>query len=423
MTKQEDTSAQPRHDSSRLSAWSPLRHSTFAMLWAAMLISNVGSWMHDMSAGWLMTTLSPSPTMVSLVQAATTLPVCLFSLLAGAIADRVDRRRMLLITQIGMAIVAAIAGVLVLKNAMTEYRLLFLTFILGLGTAASSPVWQSIVPRLVPKEDLPSAVALGAVSINLSRAIGPAIGGVIIASVGMAWPFLVNAISFVVIIAALIWWKSSPATPTSNPATSSPPAAKTSILQGMRDGIIYVTTNASLRAIIIRAVAYFMFASAYWAFLPLIASVQLQGSSKLYGVLVGCIGAGAVMGAQFLPKMRARFGVNHILFASAVGTVLVMCVLATTHNPVLGIVACVLAGTTWLAGVSTFGISMQLQLPDHIRARGMAILNTVFYGALAIGSVFWGWLAEHVGIPKCLLVAAAGLLMAMVLTWRYELKS
>jgi predicted MFS family arabinose efflux permease len=190
----------------------------------------------------------------------------------------------------------------------------------------------------------------------------------------------------------------------------------------MRDGVKHVLADVPLRSTLIRAVSYFIFASAYWAFLPLVASVQLSGDSKLYGVLVGCIGAGAVMGAQFLPKMRARFGANRIVIASTVGTVLVMSVLATTHNQVMGILSCVVAGTSWLAAVSTFGISMQLLLSDNMRARGMAVLNTVFYGALAAGSVLWGRFAQMTSISTCLYVAAVGLLLAMLATRRIELK-
>jgi MFS family permease len=402
------------------SAWTPLRHSVFAVLWGATLISNVGSWMHDMCAGWLMTMLSPSPSpvMVALVQAATTLPVFLFSLPAGALADRIDRRRMLIVIQIAMAIVAALIGAFVLTGAMTAQWLLLFTFALGTGTAASLPVWQAIVPRLVPKEDLPTAMALNAVSINLSRAIGPTIGGILIASLGIAWPFLINAMSFIAIIAALLWWR----TPSKTLTTSSPREPSTSIVGDMLAGIKHVAGNLPLRATLVRSTSYFVFASAYWALLPLIARDQLKGGSELYGVLVGCIGAGAVTGAQFLPRLRARFGADRVVMASSVGTILAMLVFALTHNGTLGVVASFVAGTTWLSAVATTVVSAQLSLPDFVRARGLSIYNTLFYGALAFGSIGWGHLAERSSISACLIIAAIGLSLSMLLTRRFDLK-
>lgn len=396
----------------RLSAWSPLRHPAFATLWTATLISNIGTWMHDMSAGWLMTTLAPTPLMVALVQAATTLPVFLFSLPAGALADRMDRRRMLIAVQLIMAVIALLVGMLVLTANMTATRLLALTFALGIGAAASSPVWQAIVPRLTPKEDFPAAVALNAVSINLSRAIGPTLGGVIIAGVGMAWPFMLNALSFVAIIAALLWWRPQA-------AAAAVPAA--GFIEDMIAGVQHVVRSAPLRATLMRTLAFFVFASAYWALLPLIARDRLVGGSRLYGVLLGCIGAGAVTGAQFLPRLRARFGADRIVIVSTAGTVIVMTIFAFTRSPALAIVASVAAGAAWLAAISTFNIAVQLLLPDAVRARGMAVYNTVFYGALAFGSIGWGQLAQHSSIAASLVTAATGALLAMRLAKRYSL--
>ncbi|HKZ72424.1 MAG TPA: MFS transporter, partial [Steroidobacteraceae bacterium] len=192
-------------------AWSPFRHKAFAVLWVATLVSHVGTWMHDVGAGWLMTTLAPSPLMVSLVQAATTLPVFLFALPAGALADIIDRRRLMLVTQACMAALAVALGLAVLAGAITAVGLLLFTFALGVFAALTAPAWQAIVPRLVPREELPSAIALNSVAINLSRAIGPAVGGILIVGAGLAWPFLVNGASYLAVIAAVLWWRAPPA--------------------------------------------------------------------------------------------------------------------------------------------------------------------------------------------------------------------
>ncbi len=202
-------------------AFSPFRHRTFAVLWTASLLSNIGSWMHDLAAGWLMTSLIPSPAWVALVQAATTLPVCLLSIPAGTLADRMDRRHLLLGAQAAMLALALLLWVLTLGGHTTPHLLLAVTFAMGVGTAVTSPAWQAILPALVPRSDLPPAVALHAVGMNIARAIGPAVGGVIIVVAGIAWPFFVNALSFLAILAALWWWKAAPSAPrTSNEVSS-----------------------------------------------------------------------------------------------------------------------------------------------------------------------------------------------------------
>lgn len=384
------------------------------MLWTATLISNIGTWMHDLAAGWLMTTLAPSPAMVSLVQAATTLPVFLFSLPAGALADRVDRRRMLIVIQTLMLVLAALLSLLVFLEWITPGLLLAFTFGLGVCTAAMSPAWQAIVPRLVSREDFPAAVALSAVSINLSRAIGPAIGGVLIASLGLAFPFLFNAASFLAIIAALAWWR--PAAP----AITQP--AREAFVNAMATGVQHVWNSAPLRATLLRVVAFFAFASAYWALLPLIARQRLDGGSQLYGILVACIGVGAVTGAQFLPRLRARFGSERVVIASTCATALVLITFALVELPAVAALACLVAGASWIAAISTFSVSVQLLLPDWVRARGLAVYNTLFYGSLTLGSVFWGQLGERLGIEAALLAAAAGILLGMTLARRIRLQ-
>src|SRR5688572_1873820 len=230
-------------------AWSPFRYHTFTVLWVAMLLSNIGGWMHDVGAGWLMTNLAPSPLMVSLVQAATSLPVFLLALPAGALADIVDRRRTLVMIQSLMALVALSLGLIVLAGKLTAAGLLAFTFAMGVGTAVVGTVWDAIVPQLVPKPELKRAITLNSVGINVSRAIGPALGGLIIASLGLAWPFLFNAACLVANIAAVLWWRPSVSTRTTLPAER--------FFAAMQASVRYSKSSPSLRATLARALAFF----------------------------------------------------------------------------------------------------------------------------------------------------------------------
>jgi MFS family permease len=263
-------------------AWSPLRHRDFAVLWSAALVSNIGSWMHDTSAGWLMTTLTTSPAMVAMVQVATSLPVFLLALPAGTLADRVDKRRLQIIMQSAALLLALTLGGLVLAGAVTASILLAVTFALGLCTAMLSPAWQAILPQLVPRSELQSAVALNAVGMNISRAIGPAIGGLLIASVGMAWPFLFNAASFIAVIAALWWWRMAP------PPEDAPGRAAQSYGAALLQGLQLPRGNKPLQNTLWRSVVFYVFASAYWALLPLIARVHGAAFAGGMGLVAAC---------------------------------------------------------------------------------------------------------------------------------------
>jgi MFS family permease len=387
------------------SAWSPLRHRNFALLWWASLISNTGSWMHDVAAGWFMTTLNPTPAMVALVQAATTLPVFLLAFPAGTLADRMDKRRLLIAVQSVMLLVAALLGVLVLLGMAGEVILLSATFCLGMCTAIVSPTWQAVIPKLVSKEDLQPAVALHALGMNISRAIGPAIGGALIVAFGLAWPFLVNALSFVAVIVALLLWRAPHEVPRSGP--------REGFAAALRSGLQHAAGNLALKNTLWRSMLFFVFGSCYWALLPLIAHQQLGGGATLFGLLVGCIGMGAVIGALLLPGLRAKWGLDRVLMAGTVGTALALCGYALFRQPVLGMIASLLAGASWIAAISSLNVAAQLAVPDWVRARGMALYTSVFYGCLAFGSILWGQIATHLGISNTLLLAAAGALLAM----------
>ncbi|MEM7236948.1 MAG: MFS transporter [Pseudomonadota bacterium] len=395
------------------SAWAPFRSSSFAVLWTATVLSNIGTWMHDVGASWLMTELSPSPAIVALVQAATTLPVSCFALLAGAIADIVDRRRLLIVINIAMAAVATVFTLLVAAEMVTPVLLLIFTFLLGTGFAFMAPAWQAVVPSLVTSPVLPAAVSMNSMGINISRAIGPALAGFLIVSVGLTVPFALNVVSVLCIVAALLWWRPEQAT-----AHSLPPEH---VLGAMKAGLRFAANSAPLQQTLVRAVAFFLFASAYWAMLPLIAKTVLGGGAALYGVLLACVGAGAVLGALVMPRVRKRLGPDWTVAAGSLGTSLVLVLFAITPSEILAGIAAGFGGICWIAVLSSLNVSAQTALPNWVRARGLSVFLTAFFGTMTLGSLLWGQAAELYGIPTALLLAAVGIVLAIPLTWRAKL--
>ncbi|WP_172331853.1 MFS transporter [Mangrovicoccus sp. HB161399] len=390
-------------------AYAPFGHPAFALLWTATLVSNIGTWMHEVGAGWLMATLAPSPAVVTLAQAAGTLPIFCFALLAGALADRMDRRRLLIGINLALLAVVSVLALLVWTGRMTPALLIGFTLAIGTGAALMAPAWQAIVPQLVPAPDLRAAIALNSMGINIARAIGPAVAGVLIASAGLAAPFALNAASFVAILAALTLRRPPPA---------APKRAHGSLLSEMAVGLRHVRHNRAMRDTCLRAAAFFVFASAYWALLPLIARGAEGGGSALYGALMGLIGAGAVTGAVLLPKLQARLGSDAMAKAGTLGTALALVLMAVAPVPAALMPAAFLGGLAWIAVLTSFNVSAQTALPDWIRARGLSVYLMTFFGSMTLGSVLWGQVAARGSIPAALLTAAAGLAAAMVATRR-----
>lgn len=397
------------------SPWSPFRHATFTVLWTATVVSNIGSWMYNAASGWLMTSLDPDPLIVSLVQVATMLPMFLFALPAGALADIIDKRKLLLIVESAITFVSAVFAAIVWLGLATAGNLLLFTFLIGVGGALTAPAWQAVVPQLVPKRDLHLAVSANSVGVNVSRALGPALGGVIAAGIGIAAPFWLNAISNLGIIGALLWWRSSP---TGNQRL---PAERFS--GAMRAGFRHARNNPHLRATLIRAAAFFLFASAYWALLPLVARSQILGGPDLYGFLLGAIGAGAVGGAFGLPWLKAKLGPDRLVAAGTFGTAITLVLFALARDTPTALTASVIAGVSWIAVLSSLNVSAQVALPEWVRGRGLAMFVTAFFGAMTLGSAIWGQVAGMAGLPAAHVIAAAGALLAIPVTWRWKLQT
>jgi MFS family permease len=371
--------------------------------------------MYSAASGWLMTTLNPEPFIVSMVQVATTLPMFLFALPAGALADIIDKRKFLIVVEIAVTVVSAIFAAIVWLGLATPGNLLLFTFLIGVGSALTAPAWQSIVPQLVPKPDLHPAVAANSVGINVSRAVGPALAGVMVSRLGIGTPFWFNAISNLGIIGALLWWHP--------PQTGTRHLPAERFRSAVRAGFRHAGNNPHLRATLIRGAGFFLFASAYWALLPLVARDQIAGGPGLYGFLLGAIGAGAVGGALALPWLKAKLGPDRLVAAGSIGTAIAMMLFGIARHPATGLAASVIAGVSWIAVLSSLNISAQVALPEWVRGRGLSMFVTIFFGCLALGSAIWGQVAGMAGLPAAHFMAAVGALLAIPLTWRWKLQT
>ena len=358
------------------SPWSPLRQATFRWLWLASIASNIGTWMHEVGAGWLMTSLSASPLNVALVQVAGSLPMFFLALPAGALADIVDKRRYLLGVQLWMALVATLLASLTLLQLTSVWLLLGLTLCMGIGTALMMPAWSATTPELVGKDELPAAVALSSVGVNLARAVGPAIAGVLVSLVGPWLTFALNALSFFAVIAVLLAWKRK-AVPSVLPAER--------LFGALRAGWRYSRSSRPLQSVLVRAVAFFLGASAGMSLLPLIVRGELHGNAMDFGLLLGSVGVGAVLGAAFLPRLRERLGSDRLVLLSSVLYALVLVALALLRNLYLLVPVMLLSGAAWIAVLSSLQVAAQTSVPAWVRARALAVYILVFFGSMAAG--------------------------------------
>ncbi len=374
----------------------PFRGSGFRYLWLAWLSGNMTMWMHEVTAAWRMTQLTESPVWVAWVQAAGTLPLFVLGLASGTLADLLNRRRFLAMAQAWIAVVAAVLAVLAGTKALTPSTLLLLCLLNGVGLAFRFPVFSALVPDLVERRLLSSALTLNALAINLTRVLGPIMAGVVLAWQGSAMVFALNA---VLSIAAglLIWRAPIPA--------HAPPTQRTGLLQAMRDGVRHAWASPILRAVLFRAFVFFALAVALVALLPLVAK-GIGANEATYTALLAAMGAGAVLAAMALPRLPAMAARNRIIDAGvwlhALATLgAVWAPSAWTLAPALA-----LSGAVWLCVANTLTMSAQLVLPTNLRARGMAIYQMSIMGGSAGGAIVWGVVAEHTSVSSALVVSA-----------------
>ncbi|NKF23020.1 MFS transporter [Solimonas marina] len=395
------------------SGFAPLRQRTFAVLWAATVLGNTGTFMRDVASAWMVTELSPSATAVALIQTAATLPVFLLAIPAGVLSDLLDRRRFLIAVQLMLALVSLTLSALTASGHLTVPALVALTFAGGAGMALISPSWQAIVPELVPRRDLREAVALNSLGFNIARAIGPALGGALLLAFGAALTYAVDVLSYAAVIAALLWWRRAP----------SEQALPEHFGGAFRAGMRYVRASPALHIVLLRVALFFVFASAIWALLPLVARQLLGGGAGFYGLLLGAIGLGAIAGAVWMPRIRHRLGIERLLLGAAWLVAAVIATLTLRPPPLVAVVLLFAMGGAWIAALTTLNGIAQSVLPNWVRGRGLAVYLTVFNGAMAIGSFGWGIVAQHFGLTAALLAATLGLVAVALLALRWRLPS
>jgi MFS family permease len=384
------------------SSWAPLRSGVFRGLFIAALTSNIGTWMQTVGAQWFLIERKASPTVIALVQTASLTPTMLLALFAGALADRIDRRRLLIAVQVYAAVATAVLTALAVAGVLDAVSLLVLLFAIGCGAALTTPAWEAIQPELVPREQFRSAASLGGVAVDAARAIGPPIAGLLVAAAGAAAVFAINAVSFVAVIGALLAWKRTP----SAPVTEHEPLGQ-SVLAGIR----YFSDSRNMRRLLVRAALFAFPASALWALLPVVASQQFHLRAIGYGEVLGTVGVGAVIGALLMTRLSAMLSTNALLALAAL--VAAAGLLAAAYLP-LGVatVLLMLAGVAWIATLTTLTVAAQTALPQSMRARGLAMYLVVLIGSQALGSLVWGLVASNFGLIASLTASAVLLVVA-----------
>jgi MFS family permease len=390
----------------------PFRQPIFRAVWLAMLVSNFGGLIQAVAASWLMTTIAASPDMVALIQASTTLPVMLFSLAAGAISDNYDRRLVMLTAQSFMFAVSTALAVFAWQGVVGPWLLLTFTFLIGCGVALNNPAWQSSVGDMVPRQDIPAATVLNSAGFNFARSIGPALGGLIVASAGVATAFVINAMSYVALIVVLVRWR---------PERPERLLPRETMGIAMSAGLRYVAMSPNILSVILRGLAFGFGGIVILALLPLIARDLMKGGPLTFGVLLGGFGAGAVVGAFLSARLRDRLSTEALVRATFAVFALAVALAAASPWMWLTMPALCAAGACWVLTLSTFNATVQLSAPRWVVGRALALYQMATFGGMAGGSWAWGWLTLHFGTEQALLAAAAALLVGAALGFRFPL--
>ena len=375
----------------------PFRHRIFLAIWIASLASNFGGLIQSVGAAWLMTSIGAPAELIALIQASTTLPIMLFSLMAGAIADNFDRRKLMLASQIFLLIVSVALTFCTYFGLVTPWILLTFTFLVGCGTAFNGPAWQSLVGEMVPRSDLPAAIALNSMGFNIARSAGPALGGVIVAVVGAFAAFAVNAISYVGLIGVLARWQ-----PVQTPRVLPPESLGTAMAAGLR----YVAMSPNLGVVLLRGAIFGLAAIAIQALMPLIARDLIRGGPLTFGVLLGAFGAGAVGGAFLSTRLRRSLSLEGLVRAAFIGFALCAAVAGLSTHVLLSIAAMLIGGASWVLALSSFNATVQLSSPRWVVGRALALYQMATFGGMALGSWIWGAAAERFGTAEALLISA-----------------
>ena len=396
----------PLNAPKRLSTLSAFRYPVFRGVWFASTLSNLGGLIQSVGASWLMISIAPSADMVALVQASVTLPIMLLSLVSGAMADNLDRRNVMLGAQFFMVAVSVALAVCAWVGWITPWLLLLFTFLIGCGAAFNAPAWQAAVGDMVPRDELPAAVALNSMGFNIARSIGPAIGGVIVAAAGVATAFVVNAASYVPLIAVLARWRPPP-----TPQTLPRETLGTAVAAGIR----YVAMSPVIRTVLVRSAAFGLGASAIMALLPLVAKVLIGGGPVTYGLLLGAFGVGAIAGALGAARLRRMLSTEGIVRSAGCAVALAAAIVGVSTQLLVTMGALLLAGAGWVLSLATLNVTVQLSAPRWVVARALSLYQMAAFGGLAAGSWLWGVVAAAEDVGSALLIAAFVILACALL--------
>jgi len=394
----------------------PLRQPEFRELWIANLLSNLGTIMHGAAAAWLMTTLTDSPLLIGLVQTAASLPAFLLGLAGGALTDLVNRRRMLVAAQLWMMAMAGLMAVMAWSGRMKPAELLLLLLLLGLGSAIHLPGWQTLLQDLVTRDKAAAAVSLNSISFNLARAIGPALGGFLVASFGAAWVFALNAVSFVAVLAGLR------RIPENLVAQAKGKATPATLLRSLGEGWGFVRTSPLIGGILLRSAFFMLTGSGVWALLPVVARDHLGTGAEGYGLLLSAFGVGSVAGALVIPSLRRRFPIDPMVAVSQAVFALCVVVVGLGRNTPLVAIAMLVAGLFWIVVAVNHNVSIQLCSPDWVRGRTISFYLLTFQGSLALGSWIAGWVADRAGIGTSVILCGITCGMGILLIPWFPLK-
>ena len=396
----------------RISTLAPFRHQTFRTIWTASLASNFGSLIQAVGAAWMMTSISASEDMVALVQASTAAPIMLFSLVAGALADSFNRRSLMLTAQIFMLVVSATLTVFAYLALLTPWLLLAFTFLVGCGVALNNPSWQASVGDMVPREVLPAAVSINSVGFNITRSLGPAIGGAIVAAAGAAAAFAVNSFCYFALIYALFRWK---------PEKRDSTLPRETLLRALSAGLGYVAMSPNILNVLLRGLVFGLSASAILALLPIVARDLVSGGPLTYGIMLGAFGVGAIAGAIGNSRLREAFSSESIVRLSLVGFAASAAVIGASSSTILTAIVLLVPGACWVLALSLFNTTVQLSTPRWVVGRALSFYQTATFGGIAGGSWLWGVLSDAFGVSVALTLSSFAMLAGALIGLRLPL--
>jgi MFS family permease len=367
------------------------------------MFSAIGSTMQSVGAAWLMTDLTNSHRLIALVQASVTLPIMLFGVIAGAIADNFDRRRVMLASQVGMLLASALLSLLTYEQVIGPISLIMLTLTVGIGTALNSPAWQASVRAQVGREDLPQAIALNTIAFNMARSIGPALGGVLISLWNVGAAFALNTVSYIALIWVLLRWR-----------PEAPPPVRQPMLPSIRDGLVFCFHSAPVRKVLMRGFSLGLGIAGYQALLPAVVHDQLHGGEFAYGVLLGAFGLGSIVAAMVVAPARRRWGTEAVVATSTLSYVVALLVLPLLGGVGPALPIAFIAGTGWASGLTTLNVAMQMRSPENILGRCLSIYSAMTFGGMAVGAWLWGSVADWWNLSFALHAAALWLMVSLV---------